>query len=48
VTAGNELAQTIRAGGKPVDIAMVHDPAMATPLSGVVPLVLAGTCTTAR
>jgi len=42
VTAGNELAQTIRAGGKPVDIAMVHDPAMATPLSGVVPLVLAG------
>jgi len=42
VTAGNELAQTIRVGGKPVDIAMVHDPAMATPLSGVVPLVLAG------
>ena len=42
VAAGNQLAQTIRAGGKPVDIAMVHDPAMATPLSGVVPLVLAG------
>ncbi|MCU7723587.1 metallophosphoesterase [Actinoplanes sp. KI2] len=42
VAAGNQLAQTIRASGKPVDIAMVHDPAMATPLSGVVPLVLAG------
>jgi len=41
-TAGNQLAQTIRAGGKPVDFAMVHDPAMAGPLSGVVPLVLAG------
>jgi predicted phosphodiesterase len=42
VAAGNQLAQTIRASGKPVDVAMVHDPAMATPLSGVVPLVLAG------
>jgi predicted MPP superfamily phosphohydrolase len=42
LTAGNQLAQTIRAAGKPVDIAMVHDPAMTTPLSGVVPLVLAG------
>ncbi|WP_030436200.1 metallophosphoesterase family protein [Actinoplanes subtropicus] len=42
VAAGDRLAQTIRASGKPVDIAMVHDPAMAGPLSGVVPLVLAG------
>jgi predicted phosphodiesterase len=42
VAAGDKLAQTIRASGKPVDIAMVHDPAMAGPLSGVVPLVLAG------
>ncbi|MFF5293529.1 metallophosphoesterase family protein [Paractinoplanes globisporus] len=42
LAAGNQLAQTIEASGKPVDIAMVHDPAMAPPLSGVVPLVLAG------
>ncbi|MCM4076753.1 metallophosphoesterase family protein [Paractinoplanes hotanensis] len=40
--AGGQLADTIRAAGKPVDIALVHDPAMAPPLSGVVPLVLAG------
>ena len=40
--AGNQLAGTVRQYGKPVDIALVHDPAMATPLSGVVPLVLAG------
>ncbi|GIM95871.1 membrane protein [Paractinoplanes toevensis] len=40
--AGNELAATIRNYGKPVDIALVHDPAMAPPLSGEVPLVLAG------
>ena len=42
LASGTELADTIRAHGKRVDIAMVHDPAMATPLSGVVPLVLAG------
>ncbi|MCY1140415.1 metallophosphoesterase [Actinoplanes sp. Pm04-4] len=40
--AGGQLADTIRASDKPVDIALVHDPAMAPPLSGVVPLVLAG------
>ncbi|MBW6438995.1 metallophosphoesterase [Actinoplanes hulinensis] len=40
--AGERLAQTIRDSGKKVDIALVHDPAMAQPLSGVVPLVLAG------
>jgi predicted phosphodiesterase len=40
--SGEKLASTIRASGQRVDIAMVHDPAMAPPLSGVVPLVLAG------
>ncbi|MFG1988898.1 metallophosphoesterase [Actinoplanes sp. NPDC048988] len=40
--SGSQLADTIRASGKPVDVALVHDPAMAPPLSGVVPLVLAG------
>jgi predicted MPP superfamily phosphohydrolase len=40
--SGTALATTIRESAKPVDIAMVHDPAMAQPLSGVVPLVLAG------
>ncbi|MDW5329037.1 metallophosphoesterase [Plantactinospora sp. KLBMP9567] len=39
---GEKLASTIRASGKPVDIALVHDPASADALSGVVPLVLAG------
>ena len=40
--SGEKLADTIRASAKPVDIALVHDPAMAPPLSGAVPLVLAG------
>lgn len=40
--AGDRLAQTIRGSGKQVDIALVHDPAMAQPLSGLVPLVLSG------
>ena len=40
--AGERLADTIRASKKKVDVALVHDPAMAGPLSGVVPLVLAG------
>ncbi|HEX5198901.1 metallophosphoesterase [Paractinoplanes rhizophilus] len=40
--SGERLRETIQQSGKPVDIAMVHDPAMAPPLSGVVPLVLAG------
>ncbi|BCJ42563.1 membrane protein [Actinoplanes ianthinogenes] len=39
---GERLATTIRDSGKKVDIALVHDPEMAPPLSGVVPLVLAG------
>ncbi|GAA2672201.1 metallophosphoesterase family protein [Actinoplanes palleronii] len=39
---GERLATTIRAGGTKVDIALVHDPVMAQPLSGLVPLVLAG------
>ncbi len=38
---GSQLAATSAANG-PVDIALVHDPASAEPLSGVVPLVLAG------
>jgi predicted MPP superfamily phosphohydrolase len=42
ITAGERLAGTIRESGQPVDIAMVHDPASAGPLSGVAPLVLAG------
>jgi predicted phosphodiesterase len=40
--SGEELATTIEHSTTRVDIAMVHDPAMAPPLSGVVPLVLAG------
>jgi predicted MPP superfamily phosphohydrolase len=40
--SGRQLADTVRANDKRVDFAMVHDPAMAPPLSGVVPLVLAG------
>jgi predicted phosphodiesterase len=40
--SGQQLADTVRAHNKRVDFAMVHDPAMAPPLSGVVPLVLAG------
>ncbi|MFC7534407.1 metallophosphoesterase [Actinoplanes sp. GCM10030250] len=40
--AGVRLAGTIRESGKKVDIALVHDPGMAQPLSGVVPLVLSG------
>jgi predicted MPP superfamily phosphohydrolase len=40
--SGKQLAQTIRESPKKVDVALVHDPAMAPPLSGVVPLVLAG------
>jgi predicted phosphodiesterase len=40
--SGEVLADTIRAHAGPVDIALVHDPASAPPLSGTVPLVLAG------
>jgi predicted phosphodiesterase len=42
LVSGERLATTIRASTKPVDIALVHNPAMAPPLSGAVPLVLAG------
>lgn len=40
--AGTQLVSTINEYGKPVDIALVHDPVSATPLADVVPLVLAG------
>lgn len=39
---GQRLADTIRSHPGTVDIALVHDPAMAGPLAGTVPLVLAG------
>jgi len=39
---GRQLAGTVRAGGRLVDIALVHDPAMAPPLVGDCPVVLAG------
>ena len=40
--SGARLAATIQESKTPVDIAMVHDPAMAPPLNGMVPLILAG------
>ncbi|MFI5490940.1 metallophosphoesterase [Actinoplanes sp. NPDC051859] len=40
--AGERLATTIRQSKTPIGVALVHDPAMAPPLSGVVPVVLAG------
>ncbi|WP_435870982.1 metallophosphoesterase family protein [Micromonospora musae] len=40
--SGQRLADTIRAAGAPVDIALVHDPASADPLAGTAPLILAG------
>ncbi|MEU7901847.1 metallophosphoesterase [Actinoplanes sp. NPDC049118] len=42
LASGEKLATTIRESKTKVGMAMVHDPAMAPPLSGVVPLVLAG------
>ncbi|WP_433531857.1 metallophosphoesterase family protein [Micromonospora sp. CA-263727] len=39
---GEKLAATIRSSPQPVNIALVHDPAAAGPLSGTCPLVLAG------
>jgi predicted phosphodiesterase len=42
LTSGERLATTIRGSKTKVDVALVHDPEMASPLSGVVPLVLAG------
>jgi predicted phosphodiesterase len=40
--SGEVLASFIRSAPKKVDVALVHDPASATALGGVVPLVLAG------
>jgi predicted MPP superfamily phosphohydrolase len=42
LNSGERLAATIRGSRTKVNVALVHDPAMAPPLSGVVPLVLAG------
>jgi len=42
LAAGDRLAQTIRGSKGKVGLALVHDPAMAPPLAGTVPLVLAG------
>ncbi|GAB1642694.1 metallophosphoesterase family protein [Krasilnikovia sp. MM14-A1259] len=42
LVSGDRLATTIRGSETKVNVALVHDPAMAPPLSGVVPLVLAG------
>ncbi|MGC5050537.1 metallophosphoesterase family protein [Micromonospora sp. DT48] len=42
ISNGEKLAATIRSSPRPVDIALVHDPASAGPLSGTCPLVLAG------
>ncbi|WP_305782974.1 metallophosphoesterase [Symbioplanes lichenis] len=42
LAAGDRLAATVRASQTKVGIALVHDPAMAPPLAGTVPLVLAG------
>lgn len=42
IGTGDQLAATIRNSPKPVNIALVHDPASAGPLSGTCPLVLAG------
>ncbi|WP_344079483.1 metallophosphoesterase [Luedemannella helvata] len=39
---GIQLAKTIAESPQPVNVALVHDPAMAAPLAGLVPLVLAG------
>ncbi|HYN93864.1 MAG TPA: metallophosphoesterase [Pilimelia sp.] len=39
---GAELANVIRASGRPVDIALLHDPASASGLAGACPVVLAG------
>ncbi|MEV8505561.1 metallophosphoesterase [Actinoplanes sp. NPDC051475] len=42
LASGQRLATTISQSKTRVGVAMVHDPAMAPPLSGVVPVVLAG------
>jgi hypothetical protein len=40
--AGTRLSTAIQAADPPVDVALVHEPAMAEPLAGAVPLVLDG------
>ncbi|MFC3504935.1 metallophosphoesterase [Micromonospora krabiensis] len=42
IGVGEQLATTVRNSPRPVNIALVHDPASAGPLSGTCPLVLAG------
>ncbi|WBB70533.1 metallophosphoesterase [Micromonospora sp. WMMD812] len=42
IGVGEQLADTVRKSPEPVNIALVHDPASAGPLSGTCPLVLAG------
>ncbi|MGC4805238.1 metallophosphoesterase [Micromonospora sp. DT233] len=42
IGAGDQLAATVRNSPQPVNIALVHDPASAGPLSGTCPLVLSG------
>ncbi|MFF5178959.1 metallophosphoesterase [Micromonospora sp. NPDC000316] len=42
IGAGEQLAATVRSSPRPVNIALVHDPASAGPLAGTCPLVLAG------
>jgi predicted MPP superfamily phosphohydrolase len=42
IGAGEQLAATVRSSPRPVNIALLHDPASAGPLSGTCPLVLAG------
>jgi predicted phosphodiesterase len=41
-SAGEKLAATVRSAGRPVNLAMVHEPTSAGALDGTVPLVLAG------
>ncbi|MGC4896380.1 metallophosphoesterase family protein [Micromonospora sp. DT31] len=42
IGAGEQLAGTVRKSPRKVDLALVHDPASAGPLSGACPLVLSG------
>jgi predicted phosphodiesterase len=42
LNAGKQLADTVRRSPARVGVALVHDPAMAPPLAGTVPLVLSG------
>lgn len=42
IEAGEELREAIEAEAEPVDVALVHEPTMADPLFGTVPLVLDG------